>query len=317
MWRLLFEFSFCLLWIMKPQLAFSTELGKDCATYPAKNLQADPILVVVPHNVTVRNYFPYLDSIVVSYNCLLDYRITEYTLVLTNSWIIDTLVHTDYYIQMQRGNFIYDQRDIVVLHQGDTLVVPDEQQNAEIQLRLENTVIDVNIPEFKLRIIENDSVKYTFPVRVGRNENKYLKTAGREVSLRTPIGQGEIVRVERNPIFVDPASGKRYTSTKRDDGKYTLMPQIPWLEPSTNGKRLGALIHPTTNPKTLGKVYSNGCVGTGEGEAWIIYYHAPLGTKVNFRYDLEVTGESGEIIELKDIYQLRKKPESKIQETEF
>lgn len=274
------------------------------------NLSSDEPLndsiIVVPRDITVRQYFQYLDSTVAQHNCAHDDKITEYTLVLANPWIIDTLVNTDYYTQMQRGNFVYDQRDMVVLQKGDTMVIPNKQQNAVIQARLENTVIEVNIPEFKLRILEYDTVKYAFPVRVGRNEEKYLKTAKREVSLQTPVGNGEIVRVERNPIFVNPETAGRYTATKRDDDQYTLMPQIPWLEPSINGQRPGSLIHPTTNPETLGKAYSNGCVGTGEGIAWIVYYHAPLGTRVHFGYDLEAIDENGEKIKFKDIYQLNR-----------
>jgi hypothetical protein len=46
-------------------------------------------------------------------------------------------------------------------------------------------------------------------------------------------------------------------------------------------------------------------VGTAEGTAWIIYYHAPVGTKVSFRYDLTVTDEKGDTVQLKDIYLLK------------
>ncbi|HXH17685.1 MAG TPA: L,D-transpeptidase [Chitinophagales bacterium] len=268
--------------------------------------QRETTIVVVQRDIRIKDYFRFIDSIVAQYAHAVNYKLSEYILVRANQWIIDSLVNTDYYKQMQRGVFIYDQRKMVVLHKGDTIKIPDALTAAEIQDRLKHTVIDVNIPEFKLRIIERDSVKYTFPVRVGRNESKYLRTAKRTVSLQTPIGEGEIVRVERNPIFVNPVTGERYTTTKRDDDNYTLMPQIPWLEPTIGGRKLGSLIHPTTNPKTLGKAYSNGCVGTAEGDAWIIYYHAPVGTKVNFRYDLEVVNEQGETIRLKDIYQLKK-----------
>lgn len=82
------------------------------------------------------------------------------------------------------------------------------------------------------------------------------------------------------------------------------MPIIPWIEPSINGIRYGALIHPTTNPETLGKAYSHGCVGTTEQDAWFIYYNAPIGTPVFFRYDLTVIQPSGDILFLKDIYEL-------------
>jgi L,D-transpeptidase ErfK/SrfK len=139
---------------------------------------------------------------------------------------------------------------------------------------------------------------------VGKNKRRYLETAGRIVDLRTPVGTGKIVRIERDPYFVDPVSGERFFTTRRDDGRRTLMPQIPWLEPEINGLRYGTLIHPTTNPSTLGKAYSNGCVGTPEAAAWVVYYHAPLGTEVRFRYDREVTDERGNTVFLEDIYQL-------------
>ncbi len=277
-----------------------------CVQLHAKPEEDGGNIVIVPHDVTVQRYFQFLDSIIARHNTSLNYVLTEHLLVRANSWIIDTLAGADYYVQMQRGNFIYDQRGTIVLRKGDTLRIPDENTAADIQNRLSSTVLDVNIPEFKLRIIERDTVKYTFTVRVGRNESKFLKTAKREVSLQTPVGEGEIVRIERNPVFVNPVTGERYTATKRDDNNYTLMPQIPWLEPAIGGRRLGSLIHPTTNPETLGKAYSNGCVGTGEGDAWIIYYHAPVGTKVNFRYDLETLNEKGGTVRLKDIYQMKK-----------
>ncbi len=276
-------------------------------TFFVINQDEDPmqdLVVVVQHDITVKKYFAFMDSIVARYDTLPGHILSEHILVRVNPRIIDTLASFDYYKLIEQGIFIYDQRDLVVLHQGDSIRIPDASEIAEIQDRLNHTVIDVNIPEFKLRIIERDSVKYTFCVRVGRNESKYLKTAQRVVSLKTPIGEGEIVRVERNPIFVNPVTGERYTSTKRDDERYTMMPQIPWLEPAIEGKRFGSLIHPTTNPKTLDKAYSNGCVGTGEGDAWIIYYHAPVGTKVNFRYELDVKDENGNPVKLKDIYKL-------------
>ena len=158
---------------------------------------------------------------------------------------------------------------------------------------------------YKLRIIERDSIRYTFPVRVGQNRERYLKTAGHVVNLRTPIGKGEIIRIAKDPWYMNPVNGHRYFVTNRDDGKQTRLPMIPFLEPTIDGRRQGALIHPTTNPVTLGKVYSNGCVGMEEGNAWIVYYNAPLGTQVIFRYDLEVI-ENGDTIELNDIYHLKK-----------
>jgi L,D-transpeptidase ErfK/SrfK len=141
-------------------------------------------------------------------------------------------------------------------------------------------------------------------VRVGKNEKKFLKMAGREVSLQTPIGKGEIVRINKAPWFINPVDNKRYYKTRRDDGQYTSLPLIPWLEPSINGQRPGSMIHPTTNKSTLGKAASNGCVGLAEGDMWVVYYHAPLGTMVEFKYELNVKSERGDTLKLEDIYKL-------------
>ena len=80
------------------------------------------------------------------------------------------------------------------------------------------------------------------------------------------------------------------------------MPQIPFIETEINGIRNGQLIHPTTNPITLEKAYSNGCIGTKEADAWVIYYYAPIGTKIRIRYDINVKNSMGKKIVLKDIY---------------
>jgi hypothetical protein len=260
------------------------------------------LTVEVKQDVRVEEYFNFMDSIVLSLDTLLEYPLTEHILVWANPWIIDTLVSTDYYHQMEQGHFIYDQRKLTVLPAGRVLSVPGPERAAAIQAQLRAIMLDVNLPEFQLRIFCQDSLLHQFPVRVGRNERKYLETAGRVVDLRTPVGEGQIVRIDRNPDFVDPVTGDAFTTTKRDDGRRTMMPMIPWLEPAINGIRYGSMIHPTTNPSTLGKAYSNGCIGTSESAAWIIYYHAPVGTAVHFRYDLTVTDEEGKPVTLKDIY---------------
>ena len=63
-------------------------------------------------------------------------------------------------------------------------------------------------------------------------------------------------------------------------------------------------IHPTTNPVTLGKASTNGCIGTSEADAWIVYYYAPVGTPVNIRYDLNVQDDNNGPLVLDDIYDL-------------
>lgn len=262
----------------------------------------------LPHDVKMRDYFPFVDSLVNHYQARLNYPINEYILVRANPWIIDSLAHTDYYYQKKLGNFVEDQKEMIILRQGDLLLIPDSLTADSIARVLANTLIDVNIPGFKLRIVEDGRVLRSCLVRVGRYDRQYLETAGREVNLQTQTGIGKIVRVERDPYYVNPVSGRRYFSTKRDDGRYTKMPQIPWLEPELDGLRPGTLIHPTTNPETLGKPCSHGCIGMSEEDAWHVYYSAPVGTRVVVRYDLKVVNSEGDTLILEDIYQRRKTP---------
>ena len=63
--------------------------------------------VEIASNITVEKYFSFLDSIVLQYDSLTPYHLTEHLLIRANPWVIDTLRNTDYYIQKARGFFIY------------------------------------------------------------------------------------------------------------------------------------------------------------------------------------------------------------------
>lgn len=276
--------------------------GPQAAKTPEESGQPAQMRIVVPRPVTIEHYFQFMDSLVAAYQPRVSYPLSEHLLVHANPWILDTLVATDYYRRMARDSFVYDQRQQIALPQGHLIEIPDSAGANRLIRRLHALRLDTNIPEFRLRIFEDSIERYAFPVRVGQNRTRYLKMGDRETDLRTLPGQGTIIRHERNPVFYNPVDGTRYYSTLRDDKKRTLMPRIPWLETEINGRRNGQLIHPTTNPETLGRAYSNGCIGTGEAAAWIIYYHAPLGTPVTIRYDLEVRDGPESHTKLKDIY---------------
>ncbi len=256
----------------------------------------------VERTVTAGGYFDFIDNLLVHLDTTNAHELDEYVVMRANPWLIDRLANTDYYITAAEGKYIEDPKSIEILSPGDSLLIPNIEQTNALLERMANTVIDVNIPEFKLWIKEGDAILHEANVRVGKNTQRFLAMAGRDVDLRTHPGVGTITRIARDPAYINPRNNKRYKVTKRDDGKVTQMPRIPWLEPTIGGRRLGQLIHPTTNLATLGKAYSNGCVGTSEATAWYIYFHAPIGTKVQFRYDLEVIEESGDTTKLKDIY---------------
>ncbi|TYA58060.1 L,D-transpeptidase [Formosa maritima] len=267
-----------------------------------KTFQDSSRTIYVSKNVQIKNYFQYLDSIVTHFNSNQSYNISEHILVRNNPWIIDSLANTDYYRMMARDTLVYNQKDLIVLKKGSKIIIPDSLETQKLLKSIKNTWIDVNIPEYKLRIYEDSVMLYKFPVRVGRNETKYLKMGNRITDLKTIPGNGKIVAHVKNPDYYNPATGKQYFVTKRDDNKTTKLPQIPFIETEINGIRYGQLIHPTTNPITLNRAYSNGCIGTNEADAWIIYYYAPINTKIKIRYDLNVTNEIGEKMVLEDIY---------------
>ena len=260
--------------------------------------------IVIEKDITIKQYFQFIDSIVIKYNAVTPYELNEHLLVRANPWILDALKNTDYYLMKDKGFFVYNQKDLIILHKGALISIPSLDLANRIKQSFANTLIDINIPEYKLRIYEDSVLLYEFPVRVGRDEKKYLKMAGRTIDLKTKTGIGTIVRHIRNPDYYNPANAKRYYVTRRDDEKVTKLPQIPFLETEINGLRNGQLIHPTTNPVTLGKAYSNGCIGTNEADAWVIYYHAPLGTQITIRYDLNVKNENDQKVTIKDIYSL-------------
>ena len=266
-------------------------------------VKVDPALfeIEIEKDITVDAYFDFIENVVTTYDSLVPYDLTMYLLIHNNNWIIDTFAHTDYYYQKDKGNFIYDQQAEIVLKKGEILLVPNEEKANQIIEKINSFSIDVNIPEFQLRILENDSIVHTFPVRVGQTGERFMSTANRIVKMKTRTGNGQIASINTNPRWENPVDGHRYHTTLRDDKRRTLVPRIPFLHPEINGLRWGQLIHPTTNPETLGRAYSNGCIGTSEGAAWRIYFYAPIGTPIKIRYDLEVE-KNGEMIFLKDIY---------------
>jgi L,D-transpeptidase ErfK/SrfK len=267
----------------------------------------NPQWFLVGSEIKMKKYFFFIDSVVNLYPALSNNELGEYALVHHNSWIIDSLRATDYYFQKRKGKFQQDQAEEIILHKGDTLLIPDNHTIESILMRLRSNYIDVNIPEFKLRLIQNQDNLFVFKVRVGRNAEEYLESLGRVVNQQTPTGKGKIIKVWRAPVFYDLHTGIKLEETKRDDRKTTRMPSIPSLEPSINGVRYGSMFHATTNLKTIGKAYSNGCIGLRESDMWSLYYYAPVGTKVVLRYDLEVVNQRKDTVRLKDIYHLSEK----------
>lgn len=257
---------------------------------------------VVEKDIPIKEYFPYMDSLARVYDTLVDYPLTAHIIVRTNPWLLDTLESTDYYKERKRGVFLYDQKQYIVIKKGDTLFIPTDTIAHKIIKKQAQTILDVNIPEMKLRVIEDGDTVGTYLVRVGQNRINQWANYEKMSKLRTKTGNGKIINTYFKSSFLDPVTGKTSDKTKRDDGDSTFLSLMPWLEPEINGEDFGQLIHPTTNENTLGKAYSNGCIGMGEGDMWRVYYYAPKGTRVRIKYNLHVKDSKGNPVQLRDIY---------------
>lgn len=257
--------------------------------------------LVVGREITLRNYFEWIDSTLTEVNLDRLDTISEYELVHANPWIIGALRKTDYYSQVEAGILLDDILSQDVLFSNDSLLVPTQEKLEQIRKSLLHTYLDINIPEFRLRIVQHDTSIFEIPIRIGKNDTTYLEMAGRTIDMRTKPGKGSIIEIIRNPTFINPKDNHIYKSTRRDDNRITTLPNTPWLLPEINGFDHGQLLHPTTNKRTLGKAASNGCIGMSEADAWTTYYYAPVGTVVKIRYDLDVVN-SGDTITLLDVY---------------
>jgi hypothetical protein len=260
------------------------------------------LFFVVENDVKIKEYFPYIDSICQFLDAFVPYSLDEHLLVRHNAWLIDAFQNTDYYRIKKEGISVYDQSNLVILHSGDTLFIPNEEEAQTLLEARKNTLIDVNIPEFRLKILENGTIIQSIPIRVGQNGSRFMAAVGKEVDMRTHTGKGEIAVLHRDIVHIDPVSADTLFHTKRDDGVTTRFPVIPWIEPRINNQLYGQWIHPTTNPRTLEKAYSNGCMGMREADAWLVYFYAPVGTEIRIRYDLEAGNIGGDIVKFEDIY---------------
>ncbi|MBK7007325.1 MAG: L,D-transpeptidase [Saprospiraceae bacterium] len=150
-----------------------------------------------------------MESITKKYSDSLQYKLNLYQLVNHNSWIIDSLCHTSYYWLKEKGIKETNQKERIVIKKGSVLMMPTQKEAEILTSRLGANKILVNIPEFKLRIFHEDLLIFDCPVRVGRNESKYLKSIDKYMDLRTRKGKGFVYNTQHNPVWINPADGKK------------------------------------------------------------------------------------------------------------
>ncbi|MGB5500143.1 MAG: L,D-transpeptidase, partial [Maribacter sp.] len=137
----------------RPERILHTEITENSRDTTRKIISA--YWIPIKQDVTISQYFQFMDSLVTAYDSLVPYPLSEHLLVRANPWIIDTLANTDYYRMTARDYFVYDQRKLFVLRASDSIMIPDSLSAAYIMDAFKKTSLDVNIPEFKLRIYQD------------------------------------------------------------------------------------------------------------------------------------------------------------------
>ncbi len=285
--------------ILQDFIGFESDLNFN---YPGQP-RSSPVAVLITDTIRMNSLHQFLDSLAVSYLPDTLRTLGHILLAAENPRLLNAIRSADYYRARQSsGAIIRDLDSAVALVPGTLFRIPDQEHATQMASRIRKNRIELNIPEFRIRLLNGPDTLCSCPVRVGRNERALLEVVGHEVDLRTPVGTGTIIRVRRHPVSVNLHTGEPYVITRRDDGIVTKMPDIPSFEPMLDGKRWGKMIHAATNQVTLGQPYSHGCVGVTEACMWTLYFMTPEGTAVSFRYDLEPGIQQGDSTRLPDIY---------------
>ncbi|MFA6037707.1 MAG: L,D-transpeptidase family protein [Legionellales bacterium] len=152
---------------------------------------------------------------------------------------------------------------------------PDKQKHditipAEFILPSQRNGIVINLPEIRLYYF-NQSEFMTYPVSIGK------------VGWKTPIREGKVVDKEANPSWHVPKSILAENAARgvhtpavvgpgpnNPLGKYALRLSIP-----------GYLIHGTSNPTSIGRRVSHGCIRMFPMDIEELFNNVPVGTPVS------------------------------------
>lgn len=71
---------------------------------------------------------------------------------------------------MDKSVFNEELQALIVSKKDKVLLIPNSKQTQHIKTQLSKTHLAMNIPTFKLRIIQDTEELYNFPVREGESE---------------------------------------------------------------------------------------------------------------------------------------------------
>ena len=155
--------------------------------------------------------------------------------------------------------------------------------------------IEINIPEFALRVYQGGAVVRTFPVGVGRP------------GFPTPVGEYKVINRMENPTWENPylKEGAVRIKAGTDNPLGTR-----WLGFYNDGRGEYG-IHGTDNPSSVGKASSHGCIRMKIKDAESVFSLVEMGAPVSTTYRLYQLEQKGSTVVLKsfpDLYR-RGKPD--------
>lgn len=137
--------------------------------------------------------------------------------------------------------------------------------------------VEINIPEFKLRVYRDGQVIRTFPVGVGRP------------GYPTPIGHFRVITAVEHPIWENPymGPGARRIGAGKDNPLGTRWIGFHRTAQGEYG------MHGTDSPETVGKLSSHGCIRMKIPDAEALYGMISVGTPVRVIYETHRLGHEG------------------------
>lgn len=122
-------------------------------------------------------------------------------------------------------------------------------------------LIDINIPEYMLRILAEDELIFEGLIGVGRT------------NYETPLGEFKILNRIENPIWYPKGKDPVLPGPTNPLGRY-------WLGLSKKGYG----IHGNIDPASIGKLASSGCIRMKNEDIQYLYHLIQVGTPVTIRY---------------------------------
>lgn len=122
-------------------------------------------------------------------------------------------------------------------------------------------LIDINIPEYKLQIYAEGELIFKGPIGVGRTNHE------------TPLGEYMVMNRIENPTWYPKGKDPVLPGPTNPLGQY-------WLGLSIKGYG----IHGNTNPASIGRLASSGCIRMKNEDIQYLYHLIQVGTSVTIRY---------------------------------